>query len=223
MSLDWLVVAPHPDDGELGCGGVLARQAAGGGAVGILDLTRGEMGSKGTPELRQQEAEQASRILGLAYRHNLGLPDGFLQDGAEQVLPLAAVLRQVKPRWVWAPWWADRHPDHTAAYHLVKRAVHLAGLGRSPLEGSPHKPERVLFYPGNHPATPGLAMDISDQIEVWQAAVLAYGSQFSGPAVSETVGPGGVESRRALRRYWGNTLGVAYAEPFISELPWRID
>ncbi len=217
--LDLLVVAPHPDDGELGCGGTLARAKAEGLSTGILDLTRGEMGSKGTPEERAQEVEAASRILGLDYRGNLGLPDGGLADEPEPRLRLAQALRELRPRIVLAPLEADRHPDHTAASRLVVAAVHLAGLKRAPLEGEPFRVERLFFYPGNHPFTPSFLVKISAFIGKWEEAVLAYRSQFAGEAVSETVGPKGVEARKALRRYWGNYLGVDYAEPFLSPLP----
>lgn len=217
--LDLLVLAPHPDDGELGCGGTLARAKAEGLSTGILDLTRGEMGSKGTPEERAKEVEEASRILGLDYRGNLGLPDGGLGDVLEQRLKLAQALRQLRPRIVLAPLEADRHPDHTATSRLAVAAVHLAGLRKAPLEGEPHRVERLFFYPGNHPFTPSFLVKISAFIDQWEQAVLAYRSQFSGEGVSETVGPKGVEARKAMRRHFGNYLGVDYAEPFVSPLP----
>ncbi|AFV76262.1 bacillithiol biosynthesis deacetylase BshB1 [Thermus oshimai] len=217
--LDLLVIAPHPDDGELGCGGTLARAKAEGLSTGILDLTRGEMGTKGTPEERAKEVEAASRILGLDFRGNLGLPDGGLRDGPEERLALAGALRRLRPRIVFAPLEADRHPDHTAASRLSVAAVHLSALPKAPLEGAPHRVERLFFYPGNHPFTPSFLVKISAFIDRWEQAVLAYRSQFSGEAASETVGPKGVEARKALRRHWGNYLGVDYAEPFVSPVP----
>lgn len=219
MSLDLLVLAPHPDDGELGCGGLLARAKAEGLMTGILDLTRGEQGSKGTPEQRAQEVERASQILGLAYRGNLGFPDGGLADLAEQRQPLAEALRELRPAVVLIPWEADRHPDHRAAFALGRSAVHLAALRNAPVAGAPHRVKRLLCYPGNDPVLPHLVVDISSFIELWEAAVRSYESQFSGPAVSETVGPAGVEGRKALRRYWGQVSGVDYAEPLVSLLP----
>jgi len=217
--LDLLVIAPHPDDGELGCGGTLARAKAEGLSTGILDLTRGEMGTKGTLEEREKEVAEASRILGLDFRGNLGLPDGGLADIPEQRLLLAGALRRLRPRIVLAPLEADRHPDHTAASRLAVAAVHFAALKKAPLEGEPHRVERLFFYPGNHPFTPSFLVKISAFIDLWERAVLAYRSQFSGEAASETVGPKGVEARKALRRYFGNYLGVDYAEPFLSPLP----
>lgn len=189
-------------------------------STGILDLTQGEMGSKGTVEIRVQEAIEASRILGLDYRGNLGLPDGAIADTEVQRWALSKVIRELRPRVVIAPYESDRHPDHGAASRLCAAAIHFAGLRKAPVEGTPHKVERLLFYPGNYPALPTLAVDISDYIEVWEASVRAYRSQFEGERVSETVHAGGVEARQALRRYWGNLLGVQYAEPLLSPVPW---
>lgn len=220
MSLDLLVIAPHPDDAELGCGGLLARAKAEQKSTGILDLTRGEMGSKGTVEIRAQEAIEASKILGLDYRGNLGLPDGALADVEMQRQALSNVIRELQPRVVVAPYESDRHPDHLAASRLCAAAVHFAGLRKAAVEGKPHKVERLLLYPGNYPAMPTLVVDISDYIEVWEASVRAYKSQFEGEKVSETVHAGGVEARRALRRYWGNLVGMSYAEPLISLVPY---
>jgi LmbE family N-acetylglucosaminyl deacetylase len=177
------------------------------------------MGTKGTPEERAREVEEASRILGLDYRGNLCLPDGGLADVAQQRLVVAEALRRLRPRILLAPLEADRHPDHTAAARLAVAAVHLAALPKAPLEGRPHRVERLFFYPGNHPFTPSFLVKISAFIDQWERAVLAYRSQFSGEAASETVGPKGVEARKAMRRYFGNYLGVDYAEPFISPLP----
>ena len=217
--LDLLVIAPHPDDAELGCGGMLARAKVEGKRTGILDLSRGELGSKGRVEERAAEATEAARILQLDYRGNLGLPDGGIADVEEQRLKLAQVIRELKPKTVIAPLESDRHPDHLGASRLSASAIHFAGLKKSPLEGTPHK-SRLLLYPGNYPAQPNLLVDVSEYIEIWQASVLAHQSQFHGEAASETVSMAGVEARRAMRRYWGNFVGVAYAEPLISSLPW---
>ncbi|RIH84759.1 bacillithiol biosynthesis deacetylase BshB1 [Calidithermus roseus] len=219
MALDLLVVAPHPDDAELGCGGTLARARAEGLSTGILELSLGEMGTKGTPEQRLAEAAEAARILGLDYRGNLRLPDGSLTDAPEQVAALAAALRQLRPAVLIAPHEADRHPDHVGAHRLCRSALHFAGLLRAPLEGQPHRVSRLFFYPGNYPVTPSLLVDISQYIDTWEASVLAHRSQFYGEAASETVSLAGVEARKALRRQWGNYLGVGYAEPLVSPLP----
>jgi bacillithiol biosynthesis deacetylase BshB1 len=219
VSLDLLVIAPHPDDAELGCGGTLARAKAEGLSTGILELSLGEMGTKGTPEQRLAEAAEAARILGLDYRGNLRLPDGSLTDAPDQVAALATALRELRPAVLIAPHEADRHPDHVGAHRLCRGAVHFAALLRAPLEGRPHRVSRLFFYPGNYPATPSLLVDISQHIDTWEASVLAHRSQFYGEVVSETVSLAGVEARKALRRQWGNYLGVGYAEPLVSPLP----
>ena len=223
MNLDLLVIAPHPDDGELGCGGILAKAKAQGQSTGILDLTEGELGSKGSVALRHEEAAAAARVLGLDFRGNLQLPDGGIADVEGQRTLLATKLRELKPRVLIIPLESDRHPDHLGASRLAASAVHFAGLRKARLEGAPHKVQRLLYYPGNYPATPTLAVDISDHIETWEASVRAYKSQFEGERVSETVSAGGVEARRALRRYWGNLIGVSYAEPLLSPLPYLIE
>lgn len=217
--LDLLVIAPHPDDAELGCGGMLARAKAQGKHTGVLDLTRGELGSKGTVEERAAEAMEAARILQLDYRGNLGLPDGGIADVEEQRFKLAGAIRELKPKTVMVPLESDRHPDHLGASRLSASAIHFAGLKKTALEGALHK-SRLLFYPGNYPAQPNLLVDVSEFIETWQASVLAHKSQFYGEAASETVSMAGVEARRAMRRYWGNFVGVTYAEPLLSPLPW---
>jgi bacillithiol biosynthesis deacetylase BshB1 len=198
---------------------MLARAKAEGKRTGILDLTRGELGSKGTVSERSEEAAEAAKILRLDYRGNLALPDGGLADVQEQRLRLAEAIREIRPATIVAPLESDRHPDHLGASRLCASAVHFAGLHKAKLEGTAHK-SRLLFYPGNYPAQPNLLVDISAFIESWQASVLAHKSQFFGEAASETVSMAGVEARRAMRRYWGNFVGVAYAEPLVSPLPW---
>lgn len=217
--IDLLVIAPHPDDGELGCGGLLAKAKAQGQNTAILDLTRGELSSKGTLAGRAEEVKRASSILGLDYRGNLGLADGNIADVPAQRSALAGAIRELCPRVVIIPCESDRHPDHLGASRLGMAAVHFAGLRKAQVEGKPHKVERLLFYPGNYPVMPTLMVDISEHIETWEASVRAYKSQFEGEQVSQTVGPSGLEARRALRRYWGNLVGVAYAEPLLSPLP----
>lgn len=219
MRLDFLVIAPHPDDAELGAGGMLARAKAEGLSTGVLDLSRGELSSKGTPEIRQREAARAAEILRLDYRGNLGLPDGGLEACSAQITALAEKLRELKPKILLVPLEHDRHPDHLAASRLSHAAVYLAGLSKAGIEGNPHKTSSLLYYPGNYPATPNLLVDISDYIETWEAALRAYASQFEGQAASETVGPKGLEARRAQRRYWGNFHGVDYAEALVSPVP----
>ncbi|TSA86732.1 bacillithiol biosynthesis deacetylase BshB1 [Deinococcus detaillensis] len=222
-ALDWLVLAPHPDDAEIGAGGTLARLARGGHAVGILELTRGEGGTQGDPDTRQAECVDAARILGLSWRGQLGLPDGGLMETPEQARALAIALRFVRPRVLAVPHQRDRHPDHFGAYHLAKRAVHLAALARADVPGKPHRISRLLMYQGNADITANILVDIEAELPTWEAAIRAHVSQFTGAAISETVTPEIVERRRARLMYWG-TLGRArYCEAFESEDPLVLD
>lgn len=217
--LELLVIGPHPDDAELGMGGTLARAKAEGRSTGIIDLTRGEAATKGTPELRAKEAAAAAEVLGLDVRRNLGWPDSRLMDSEDRRLQLARVFRELRPQVVVAPHGNDRHPDHVAAAHIVPAALHLAGLKNSPLSGEPFKPRNLFFYMGNGPFEPTLVVDTSDHIEVWERAVRCYGSQFTGEAASETVTPDVFRRRRGRAAYWGTFIDARYGEPLWTPRP----
>ena len=212
--LDWLALAPHPDDAEIGVGGTLIRVGDAGQRTGVLELTRGEMGTLGTPEVRMQECAAAAVPLGLTWRGTLGLPDGELRDDPAQAHALAAALRILRPHVLVVPHPSDRHPDHYGAYALSKRALHLAGLRRAEVPGEPHRPARVLLFQGNADIQPALLVDVEASLPRWEAAIRAHESQFSGAAVSETVTPEVVERRLARLGYWGTLARVRYAEAF---------
>jgi len=217
--IDLLVIGPHPDDAELGMGGTLARAKAEGLSTAIIDLSRGEAATKGTPELRAQEAQAAARVLGLALRLNLGWPDSRIMDSEERRLTLASALRDLKPAVVVVPHGHDRHPDHVAAAQIAPAAVHLAGLKNSPLPGEPFKPRQLFYYMGNDPFEAALVVDTSAYIEVWEEALRCYRSQFSGEAASETVTPDIFRRRRARAAYWGAFIGAQYGEPLWTPRP----
>jgi N-acetylglucosamine malate deacetylase 1 len=219
VNLDILAIAPHPDDAEIGCGGTLIKAARAGKNVGILELTRGEMGTLGTPEIRDLEAQNAAQIMGLAHRGNLALPDGDLEDSLEQRLVVAQAIRSLRPQTVLLPHETDRHPDHIGAAQLCTAALHMAGLHKAPLTGAAHKVRRVLYYQGNAPIEANVLVDVSSVMDVWEAAIMAHQSQFTGLAVSETVTPEIVERRKARLMYWGTFVGVRYAEAFVSRVP----
>ena len=219
QALDWLALAPHPDDAEIGVGGSLIRLARANRAVGVLELTRGEGGTLGDPDTRERECVAAAGIMGLGWRGQLGLPDGGLGDLPEQARALAAALRAVRPRTLVVPHPRDRHPDHFGAYHLAKRALHLAALAKADVPGPPHRTARVLLYQGNANIEPTLLIDVEEVQGTWEAAVRAHASQFGGPYVSETVTPEVVERRRARLSYWGTFVGRAYCEAFEVESP----
>ena len=173
-SLDILCIAPHPDDAEIGCGGSLARAKFEGKRTGILELTLGEMGSLGTPEIRLQEARDAAQILGLSFRGNLRWTDGAIQDTETYRLELAQVIRDLKPKTVLVPHETDRHPDHVGAARVTTSALHFAGLRKAKLTGEPHKVSKVLFYQGNAPIEANVLVDVSSFMETWAAAIMAH-------------------------------------------------
>ncbi len=218
-SLDILCIAPHPDDGEIGCGGSLARAKSEGKRTGILELTLGEMGSLGTPEIRLTEARAAAEILGLSFRGNLRWNDGAIQDSETYRLELAQVIRDLKPKTLLVPHETDRHPDHVGAAKVATAALHFAGLRKAKLSGEPHKVSKVLYYQGNSPIEANLLVNVTDVMDVWEAAVLAHASQFTGEAVSETVSPEILDRRKARMMYWGTFIGARYAESYQSRVP----
>ncbi|GGL94275.1 hypothetical protein GCM10010840_35370 [Deinococcus aerolatus] len=215
--LDWLCLAPHPDDAEIGAGGTLIQLAQAGRGVGVLELSRGERGTQGTPDLRVQECARAAHIMGLSWRGNLGLRDGELTDTPEAAHALAAALRAVRPRVLVVPHHQDRHPDHFGTYQLARRAVHLAQLRKADLDGEPWRVSRTLLYQGNADIQPDLLIDVGEVQDQWEAAIRAHESQFTGQVVSETVTPEIIERRRARQSYWGTLARVRYAEAFEAE------
>lgn len=218
-SLELLAIAPHPDDAEIGCGGTLLVAAAQGKRTGILELTRGELGTLGTPEMRDAEAVTAAKILGLAYRGNLRWADGSVIDGSAYRLELAAVIRELRPRVLLVPHEMDRHPDHTGAARVALSGVHFAALKNAPLNGEPHRVAQVLHYQGNAPINANVLVDVSSVMDRWQQAVMAHASQFTGAEVSSTVSPLILERRKARMIYWGAFAGVQMAEGFESYIP----
>lgn len=210
--LDALVIAPHPDDAELGMGGAILKMQAQGLSVGVLDLTDGEPTPHGSPETRARETAAASKMLGLTWRENLGLPNRSLEPTLDARAKLAGVIRQTRPRWLFAPYWIDAHPDHTAATKLVDDARFWAKLSKTDMPGEPHHPERIYNYYCVHlkmAAQPAFILDISEQWETKLASIRAYESQF-------ITGRDGrfLEQLRDEASYWGKAIGVEYGEPF---------
>lgn len=218
--LDALVIAPHPDDAELGMGGTIVRLLGQGWKVGILDLTSGEPTPLGSVERRQQETAAANLALKGPWRRNLGLPNRSLEPTLAHRRSLAAVLREVRPRILFAPYWEDAHPDHTAATQLVEGARFWSKLSKSDISGTPFHPSRIFYYFSVHlriVERPTFMVDISDQLEDKLAALRCYRSQLVD---NQPVGvPGVIDSVRDRSRFWGHTVGVAHAEPFASREP----
>ena len=213
--LDILVIAPHPDDAELGMAGAIMQFIAEGRRVGVLDLTSGEPTPHGSPEIRARETAAATEILGLTWRENLGLPNRSLQPTLEARAKLVGVIRREKPRWLFAPYWIDSHPDHVAATQLVDDARFWAKLTKTDLPGEPHHPQRVFHYYCvyvKHVAQPAFVLDISAQWEQMIAAIACYASQFT--TGREHIAPSFSERLRDEASYWGKMIGTRYGEPF---------
>ncbi len=218
--LDALVVAPHPDDAELGMGGTIVRLIGQGWRLGILDLTSGEPTPLGSLERRAAETLAANSALGNPWRLNLGLPNRSLEATLVNRRELAGVFRQVRPRLIFAPYWEDAHPDHTAATRLVEDARFWSKLSRSDIPGAPFHPARILYYFSVHlriVERPSLLIDISDQLEAKDQALRCYRSQLVD---NQSAGkPGVIDSVCDRTRFWGHMVGVKHAEPFASREP----
>ncbi len=219
-ALDALVVAPHPDDAELGVGGTIVRLIQQGWKVGILDLTDGEPTPLGTRERRASETAAANAALGSPWRKNLGLPNRSLEPTLLHRRAVAAIFRQVRPRLVLAPYWEDAHPDHTAATKLVEDARFWSKLSRSDIAGEPFHPARVLYYFSVHlriVERPSFVVDISEQLEDKVAALRCYRSQLVDN--QPTGGQGVIEAVCDRTRFWGHLVGVRHGEPLASREP----
>jgi N-acetylglucosamine malate deacetylase 1 len=220
MKLDLLAIAPHPDDVELTCGGTMIKMAQAGYRTGILDLTRGETGTRGTPETRLKEAARAGKIMGVAARRNLGLPDSRLKVTDEFKAAIAAVIREFQPHTVILPYWEGRHPDHYTAATLGYEACFIAGLKNYPLEGDAFRPFKILYAAAYADVRPTFAVDITKQYDRRRRAILAYESQFRPPKSdrkSKVVLPlDELEERMSLQaRRYGRMIEVKYAEGFV--------
>ncbi len=213
--LDILVIAPHPDDAELGAAGAILKFKEEGAKVGVLDLTSGEPTPYGSLEKRAAETAAATKILGLDWRENLGLPNRSLQPTLEARRELAIVIRKTRPKWLFAPYWVDAHPDHVAATQLVDDARFWAKLSKTDMPGEPWHPKRIFNYYCvhlKHAAQPAFVLDISPYWEKKLAAIRCFYSQFieGRPTVSPTF----LDQLRDEAAYWGKSIGTQYGEPY---------
>jgi N-acetylglucosamine malate deacetylase 1 len=229
MKLDLLAIAAHPDDVELTCGGTLIKMARRGYKTGVLDLTRGEMGTRGTPETRLHEAAEAGRIMGLATRANLALPDARLEVSEKYKMAVAAKIREWQPKTVILPYWEGRHPDHYNAAKLSYEGCFLAGLKQLPIPSEAYRPFKILYATTyDETVRPSFLVDITEQFEQRHKAILAYRSQFR-PKKRETKSKvhlplDELEDRVNLTsRHYGRMIGVKYAEPFLVREVMQVD
>ena len=222
--VDLLVFGPHPDDIEIGLGGSVAKHAALGFAVGLCDLTAGEMGSNGTVDERLAEAESARAVLGAKWRVNLRWPDRQIASiDSDRMRAAAALIREARPRTVAIPYWSDRHPDHVAASQVLTEAVFNAALRRYEAGAEPWKPSRVCYYFINDSVAPSLVIDVSDHYETKRRALACHRTQFSPSA------PDSVSTRLTSARFqqliesrdaqFGAIAGVAFAEGLVVKDP----
>ena len=228
MSVQVLAIAAHRDDVELTCGGTLARAAALGQATGIIDLTKGEMGTRGTAELREREATRAAEILGVRERVNLGFPDAGIFNTNETRAALVCEIRRLQPAVVLAPALSGRHPDHRITAELVRDACFLAGLAKYAPGSAAHRPKKVLHclsYREDH-VKPTFVVDVSDVFEKKMAAIQAYESQFAGAVQAGEVFPTTESLFDVIRHHaahYGSLIRVRYGEPFLTFETMRVD
>jgi len=222
MTLDLLAIAAHPDDVELTCGGTLLKMAQQGYQTGILDLTAGEMGTRGTPDTRAKEAARAAKILRVSYRGTLGVPDSDVQPSRQNKLALAKVIRKLRPHTVILPYWEARHPDHYHASTLGYEGCFLAGLKALPIEGEPFRPFKILYCTSFEGMPASFVVDITKQYATRRRAILAYQSQFR-PAQSERkqrvyLAIDELDAKMdLLARRNGDLIGAQYGEPFLQK------
>lgn len=219
MPVDILAIAAHRDDVELTCAGTLLKAVDQGYQTGILDLTAGEAGTRGSADLRAEEAAQAAAVLGVKERVNAGLPDAHLQNTEDTRRILVDHIRALRPRVVILPYPVGRHPDHRIASELGRDACFLAGLARYSADGTAHRPEKVLYALAyrEDPVKPTFVVDISDQFERKMAAIKCYGSQFDDAVSAGEIFPTGqdlyarIETQNA---HYGSLVRTRYGEPF---------
>jgi bacillithiol biosynthesis deacetylase BshB1 len=228
MPLDILAIAAHRDDVEQTCGGTLLKMAQRGHRTGILDLTQGEMGTRGSAEDRAREAAEAAKILCVSWRQALDIPDGRVENTWENRLKLARVIREQRPRVVILPYWQGRHPDHYTASVLGYEACFVAGLTKVVLTKQgladdplpPHRPFKIIYATLYYDIRPTFVVDISEQFEARFQSLMAYKSQFSDQEAGRDIFPaqGEIRSRiEAMARFYGLLGGVTYAEPFLQK------
>jgi bacillithiol biosynthesis deacetylase BshB1 len=224
--LDALAIAAHPDDIEQTCGGTLLKMAEAGYRTGALDLTAGDMGTRGTPEQRLAEAAEAGRILRLKHRDNLRFPDARLENVLGARMTLAVHIRNLQPRVVILPYWQARHPDHYRAAEIGYEACFLAGLKKIDEYSEPHRPFKVLYSSVYANVTPSFVVDVTAQFERRMEALLAYRSQYGAAPEGSGLFPNEQEIRERLSsvaRFYGNLIGVKYGEPFVVKETMRVD
>lgn len=232
MNLDVLVFAAHPDDAELSMGGTIAKLSNNGFKVGIIDLTKGEMGTRGSIETRREEANKASAILKVLHRENLGLRDGSIKFNEDYLKKIISCIRKYQPKIIFAPYFNDRHPDHIGASQLVKEAMFFSGLPKVVTEDNdkiqmPYRPKKLFYYMQTYEFKPSFVVDISETFETKMKAVRAYETQFHNPESTEPETfiskPIFLKYLEARAQVFGFKIGKDYGEPFFCEEEIELD
>ncbi len=219
-SFDILAIAAHRDDVEQTCGGTLLKMAERGRRTAVLDLTQGEMGTRGTVEDRAREAGEAARVLKVSWRRALDIPDGRVENTYDNRLKVARVIRELRPRVLVLPYWQARHPDHATASVLGYEAAFLGGLAKLDLGVAPHRPYKIIYASLYADVRPTFVVDISEQFETRFAALMAYRSQYQDQEQGSGLFPRQAEIRErvaAMAGFYGLLAGVRYGEPFVQK------
>ena len=219
--VDLLAIAAHPDDVELTCAGTLAKMSRQGYATGIVDLTNGEMGTRGDPAMRLRESQEAARVLGVATRIRAELPDAHLHNTDRTRRVVVELIRMLRPRVVILPFPVGRHPDHRVTSELGRDACFLAGLKKYSAQGEAHRPEKILYALAyrEDPVKPSFVVDISEEFETKLKAIRCYASQFDGLDSAGEIFPTGqalYELVRVQNAHYGSLIRTAYGEPFMT-------
>ena len=226
MNLDVLVFAAHPDDAELAMGGTIAKLTKANLKVGIIDLTRGELGTRGSADIRQKEAFEAAIILKSSVRENLDIPDGNIAINKENFIKVIMVIRKYKPKILFAPYFNDRHPDHIDASKLIKRAMFSTSLQKiktfnKEVPQQAYRPEKLLYYMQTYAFKPSFIIDISETFDLKMKAVQAYSTQFHNPRSLEPETfiskPGFLNYIKSRAVFYGFQIGKNYGEAFFCE------
>ena len=230
MQLDAVAFGAHPDDIELFCGGTLIKLGSQGHKIGVISLTQGELGTRGSPEIRSQEFQEAAALLRLSTHKMLDISDGDVAVNWENKLKIIRAIRTYQPALVFAPYWKDRHPDHENTSNLVREAAFLSGLKKIETDQQAHRPYKVIYYPCWFEFRPSFVVDITECHDQKIKAIQAYRSQFDHPDKSkfgdeETLisRPEFLEKITTRDRYYGSSIGTTFGEPFLVREPLRLD
>ena len=224
--LDLLAIAAHPDDVEQTCGGTLLRMAEAGYRTGVIDLTAGDMGTRGSPEIRVAESADAAKILKVSHRENLHFPDARLENSMAGRMTLAQRIRELRPRTVILPYWEGRHPDHYRTAEIGYEACFLAGLRKIDQYTEPHRPYKIVYSSLYANVIPSFVVDVTPYFDRRMESLLAYRSQYGEVTDGATLFPDEPEIRERLSataRFYGNLIGVRYGEPFVVKETMRVD